>query len=232
MVALGFLSGILLSAFIAKKEEFPPEKIIDLSIYVLISAIVGARTFYVIQFWHQFKHNPIEIISVQHGGLVFFGGLIAALLIIFLYTKIQKINLWKLFDIITPGTMLGYAIGRIGCFLNGCCFGFEAKVPWALHYPYLSGLHHPTQLYASAAMFIGFLIILYIRKYHRKFPGQIFFSGILLYSIYRFTNEFFREGPRYLFNLTLSQWIAISLFTWASYALWKGSVRIHPDTQK
>src|SRR3989338_10288723 len=117
-VALGFLAGILFSINYAKREGIGAETILDLSLYVIVSAIAGARLFYVLGQWDYFRANPREISMVQNGGVVFQGGLLLVFLTVAVYAKLKKLPLLKLFDALTPGTTLGYAIGRIGCFLN------------------------------------------------------------------------------------------------------------------
>jgi phosphatidylglycerol:prolipoprotein diacylglycerol transferase len=211
MVASAFLSGIFLAAWLAKRENIPAEKIFDLALYVLLSSIIGARIFYVIEFWRDYITNPISALFIWQGGLVFYGGLIFAIAAIFVYARITNVPSLKLFDIISPATALGYAIGRIGCFLNGCCYGIETCVPWAVKFPNISGLRHPTQIYASIAGFLicGLLLFLFGRK---RFDGQIFTIGLILYSVYRFLIEFIRVNPRYLLVLSEAQWGSALIF--------------------
>ena len=218
MVALAFLAGIYVAVFLAKGEKIGADKILDLAVYVLISSIVGARLFYVIEFWPEFMTNPLGIFFIWQGGLVFYGGLLLAIITILIYAQINKISIWKVLDIIAPATALGYAIGRIGCFLNGCCYGIECSLPWAVSFPNLAGLRHPTQIYASLTGFLIFGLLLFLWRF-RKFEGQVFCAGLALYGIYRFLIEFIRINPRYLLNLTMAQWgsiliviIAVSIY--------------------
>jgi len=211
MVALAFLSGIYLAAWLGKRENIKPDKIFDLAIYVLLSSIIGARIFYVIEFWRDFVSNPISVFYIWQGGLVFYGGLIFAIAAIYIYAKISDIQILKLFDVITPATALGYAIGRIGCFLNGCCYGTETNLLWAVRFPSAAGLRHPTQIYASIAGLLICGLLLYLFKI-KRFDGQIFTSGLMLYSVYRFLIEFIRVNPRYLFGLSEAQWGSVLIF--------------------
>lgn len=225
-VALGFLAGIFLALFFAKQEKIEGQIILDLSIYVIISSVIGARLIYVIGEWDYFRHNPIEIIMVQNGGLVFLGGFLLAMATIVIFARVKKLNLFKLLDAIMPGALLGYAIGRLGCFFNGCCFGLPTKLPWAIIFPpgSLAGAYcpdqplHPTQLYASLSMLLAFIIlsILYRRK---RFDGQIFFWGIIFYSIYRFLVEFLRFSPIHWLSLTPSQWLLLFTFLYGFWGL-------------
>lgn len=220
MIAIAFLVGILISLHYAKKSGISPETILDLTIYVIIAALVGARLFYVIGQWDQFKNNILEIFMVQKGGLVFLGGLLLAVLVIIWYAKWKKIPLLKLLDIATPASAIGYAITRVGCFLNGCCFGLPTNVPWGMVFPFGSLAYsyfpdehiHPTQLYAIFSGLIIFLVTLYLWKI-KKIDGQVFFWGIILYGVYRFIVEIFRYCPPelYLFGLNPGQIISIGM---------------------
>lgn len=212
MVALGFLAGIFLAAYLAKKSGIEPEIILDIAPFVLVGSILGARIFYAMEFWREFRGNPLEIFFLWKGGLVFYGGLLFAILGLLLAVKIFKLDFWKIMDILAPSTALGYAIGRIGCFLNGCCYGVETKVPWAVNFPTETVLRHPTQIYASfSGLLICSLLLLIFFKY-RKFDGLVLIWGLLLYGVYRFLIEFIRTNPRYLLNLTEAQWASILLF--------------------
>lgn len=211
MVALGFLAGILLAAYLARRTGLKPEIMLDIAPFVLVGAIVGARIFYVIEFWREFQGNPLEIFMLWRGGLVFYGGLLFAILGLLWAAKLFKLNFWKIMDILAPSTALGYALGRIGCFLNGCCYGIEAQLPWAVTFPKLIGARHPTQLYASlAGLLICALLLLVLFKF-KKFDGQVLIFGLGLYAIYRFLIEFIRTNPKYWLNLTEAQWLSILL---------------------
>ncbi|MDD5594441.1 MAG: prolipoprotein diacylglyceryl transferase [Candidatus Margulisbacteria bacterium] len=225
-VALGFLAGILLSLYYAGQEKIEQSNILDLAIYVIISAIVGARLFYVFGQWDYYRSNPLEIIMVQNGGLVFLGGLLLTLLTVLVYSRAKNIPLLRLLDAITPGTTLGYAIGRIGCFLNGCCFGLPTGLPWGVTFPpgSLAAAYcpnqalHPTQLYSALAMLLAFFALVWLYR-TKKFDGQIIFWGLVLYSLYRFLVEFLRYSPIHWLNLTPSQWLAIFIFFFGVWGL-------------
>ncbi|MEA3493006.1 MAG: prolipoprotein diacylglyceryl transferase [Candidatus Margulisiibacteriota bacterium] len=226
MVAIAFLVGIFVSIYYAKKAGIKEQVIPDLAIYVIIVAIAGARFFYVAGQWHQYKNNLIEIFMVQKGGLVFLGGFLLALITVVFYAKRKGIPLLKLFDILAPGAALGYAIGRIGCFLNGCCFGVPTDLPYgikfppgALAYSYFPDKYlHPTQLLSSGSMLLAFMILALLYA-HKKFDGYIFFWGIIFYSVYRFLVEFLRYSPMHWLGLTPSQWIVLPLLIFGVFAL-------------
>ena len=157
MVALGFLAGLWTAGRRGLRAGIAAEKIMDLGPWLIIGAIVGARTLYVISYWREsFAGKPIaEIFMVWKGGLVYYGGLIGASLACILYTRLKKLPLWKVADILAPSIALGYVFGRIGCLLNGCCYGRACNLPWAIRFPAGNPLNpptypvHPTEVYDS-----------------------------------------------------------------------------------
>ncbi|MBN2057570.1 MAG: prolipoprotein diacylglyceryl transferase [Candidatus Saganbacteria bacterium] len=233
MIAIAFLVGIVISMYFARREGVGPENILDLALYVILSAIIGARALYVIGTWDQYQGNIWEMFAVQKGGLIFLGGLLLAVLTVMLYARVKRIPILRLLDILTPGTALGYAITRIGCFLNGCCFGLPTDLPWGLEFPFGSLAYsyfphqhiHPTQLYSSASMFLAFLALIWL--YHKKQKdGFIFYWGLIFYSVYRMAVEFLRFSPIHWLGLTPSQWLVIFLAGGAVWGLIRGNKRI------
>jgi phosphatidylglycerol:prolipoprotein diacylglycerol transferase len=211
MAAIGFLAGLAAALRYAGREGIKDEQIYDLFIYVVISAIAGARLAYVVTFPSEFVKNPLSVLYVSQGGLAFVGGLIAVLLAIFVYAGSHKIDVLKLLDALSPAAALGYAIGRIGCYLNGCCYGIT-----------LFGIEQPTQLYLS----LTGLVILSILAYYydkKKYDGQIFLIALFLYSICRFFIEFIRYSPVHIGIFTPNQLAVVLIFILSSYALWKKS---------
>lgn len=216
MVALGFLIGLWLTYRAAKKTGYPADKVLDCSVYALAAGIVGARLFYILGFWPDFQNDTVEIIKIWDGGMVFWGGLLFAIGAIALYCRRQKISVLKFFDLAAGPTALGYAIGRIGCLLNGCCYGNVTTLPWGIRFPHLDGLRQPTQLYSSLAGLIIFLLLAWLGK-KQKFSGQVFAGGLMLYCFYRFLDEFLRDYPQkaYWGNLTANQWLTALVFVLA-----------------
>jgi phosphatidylglycerol:prolipoprotein diacylglycerol transferase len=205
MVAVAFLVGLWTASRRAPREGIPPDKILDLGPWLIIGTILGARTLYVISYWReQFAGQPItEIFAVWKGGLVFYGGLIGASLAGILYARLKKLPVWKLADIVAPSIALGYVFGRIGCLLNGCCYGRPCSLPWAITFPNESRLappgipRHPTQIYDSLLnlVFYGALAWLYR---HKKFDGQVFATYLIGYALLRSFVEMFRgDYPQY-----------------------------------
>ncbi|NQU16768.1 MAG: prolipoprotein diacylglyceryl transferase [Candidatus Saganbacteria bacterium] len=210
MVALAFVAGIVTALLVGKRDGLSAEIVLDAVLWVMISAILGARVFYLIEYSAEFA-SPLEAFMIWRGGLVFYGGLIFSVIALVLFGIKNKLSIFRILDIAAPSAAIGYAIGRIGCFLNGCCYGVASELPWAVKFPNLIQPRHPTQLYASFAGVLIFIVLLFLFKY-RRFEGQIFCFGLMLYSIYRFLNEFLRINPRYILGLSEAQIISIGLF--------------------
>jgi len=219
MVAIGYLAALLTSAYLTKKDGVELEHTLTIYIYTAIFSIIGARSFFVLQFIGEYIKHPMEILMIQRGGFVFLGGFMAAFLAIYIYVRMNKLDIWRVLDVMSPGVMLGYAIGRIGCFLNGCCYGIVTKVPWAVRFPPEECFRHPTQLYSFFASLTIFGILLAVFN-SKRFTGQVFLLAVSMYSVYRFILEFFRYSPIRPAGLTLSQYITV-IFLVASIAfLW------------
>ena len=219
LIATAFFLGLALAARQARVEGEDPQKIMDLSFYILISAIVGSRLLYIVVEYKEYISNPLRIFKVWEGGLVFYGGFIIAMAVVIIYIKKNEMSLWKVGDILAPSVAIGQGVGRLGCFFAGCCYGRETDVPWAVIFKNPNTLApmdvhlHPTQLYDSANGFIIFAILLILRKF-KKFDGQLFWTYTLLYAVGRFIVEIFRGDERGFVtaSLSTSQFIAIPLF--------------------
>jgi phosphatidylglycerol:prolipoprotein diacylglycerol transferase len=221
MLAIAFLVGIFGVAKMAKPHGVSFDDVVDLAIWIIIGAVIGSRAAYVITEYHYFLTVPWwHIFWVGSGGLAFHGGLIGGFLAGFWLIRSKKIYPWKLADIVAPFIALGYSIVRIGCFMNGCCYGKVSNVPWALHCAASdSALRHPTQLYSMIGSLILFLVLFRLRN-HRQFSGFLFLLYIGLYSIMRFIVEIFRESPVFLPGLSLAQLVCIILATAAFGLIW------------
>jgi len=232
MVALAFLAGLWTASRRALRENIAPERIIDLGPWLIVGAIVGARILYVITFWREeFAGKPfVETIMVWRGGLVYYGGLMGASLGFILYARIKNLPLWKGADILAPSIALGYVFGRIGCLMNGCCYGRVCELPWAIQFPNQSNAWHqqlsqglvgpndrslpvhPTQVYESLLnlALYGGLAWLYRRK---KFDGQIFATYLVAYAIVRSFVEMFRgDYPQYYLGGWVTPAHLVSIF--------------------
>ncbi|MEW6053211.1 MAG: prolipoprotein diacylglyceryl transferase [Nitrospirota bacterium] len=221
LVALGFLIGLSFAVIQAKKEGVSSEKIIDLSFYLLLSAIIGSRLFFVFINFDHYLSKPLDIFKIWEGGLVFYGGVLLAIPTVLWYVKKHSLPFWSTADIFTPSIAIGHSFGRLGCFAAGCCYGKTAELlPWGVIFTDPECLAptrlplHPTQLYESAGEFVNFLVLLGLRR-HKSFNGQLFMTYLLLYSVLRFTVEFFRGDISRGFiysQLSVSQGISILLF--------------------
>lgn len=227
-VGLGFLTAVLVSSHRGKKYNIKPEQMSDLFFIILVFAITGARVLYVVINFSDFSGHLIDIFKIWNGGLVFYGGFIAALVAAVVYIRRQGLLMWQTGDIIAPGIALGHAIGRLGCFSAGCCYGKQCSLPWAVTFTNPHSLAplglplQPTQLYSVLSNFSIFLILLWIDK-RKKFNGMVFWCYILLYGIFRSIIEIFRGDPRghFLFFqfLSVSQGIGLIMAVIAVFML-------------
>jgi len=210
-IALGVLLSIFLMKRQALKEGFPgPDDVFDMAFAVLVWGFFGARIFYVIQNLSFYLTEPLKVLAVWEGGLIFYGGAIAAFLGLGLMARRKKWSFWKILDFIVPYVALTHAFGRIGCFLNGCCFGKVCDLPWAVRFPELSQAVHPTQLYEAFYDLVLFAFLVQRRK-HIRFEGEIALLYFLLYGIGRYTIEFLREPGWMWMGFTSNQWLSIAI---------------------
>ena len=227
MLVLGFLSGLWLAQREAKRVGIDPVVISDMAIFTLIAGIAGARLFFVLQHLSDLRGRWLHAFFVQEGGLVYYGGLIGGIGVVAWFTRKHNLPVLKTLDVLAPAAALGLAFGRVGCFLRGCCYGKPApNLPWAIRFPkswyeetgYPVGTPvHPTELYAVLGALALCGVLLWIARRPHK-DGTVFFSLGALYSVIRFTIEFFR-GDNKPFSilglpaqLTLPQWMSVGIF--------------------
>ncbi len=208
MLAVGFAVGMWLALKQAKQEKISPAKLIDLFLWIIISAFVGARIGYIFTQWNYFLNHPFRTFFARH-GFAFYGGFITAFLVGIWYVKKSRLDLWRVADILAPSIAIGYSIGRLGCFFYGCCFGMPTNSWIGISFPEDSpaGLLGvpviPTQLISSLVSVSIFCVLIIVRRY-RKFIGEIFWLYVILYSVSRFAIEFFRYdswGRVWIFSL-------------------------------
>ena len=201
MLAVAYLAGIWLLRRKAKAEGLPEGKILDFSLYILASAIIGAKLMLVLVEWRHYTENPRDLIGVLRSGGVFYGGLIAATAVGIAYMRKHRLPAWKIADMGAPSIALGEAIGRWGCFAAGCCYGKPSTGPFGVTFtdPFaneavgtpLDVRLHPTQIYLSINALVIFLLLQW--AYRRKtFDGEVFWLYVLLYSISRGILEIWR----------------------------------------
>jgi len=212
LMACAFLISIFLARKHAKASGISADLITDLGIILLIFGIIGARIGYVLLNWQNFSYNLIDVIKVYEGGLVFSGGFLLAVLISFLYIKRKKVSFLNVADFIIPYVALAQSIGRIGCFLNGCCYGIPTTSFIGVKFPHLLDPVYPTQLILSVSLFLIFIILKLISK-KLPFKGTIFLIYILLFSALRFFVEFIRADSILFFSrLALFQYVVSGVF--------------------
>ncbi|HEX4349335.1 MAG TPA: prolipoprotein diacylglyceryl transferase, partial [Verrucomicrobiae bacterium] len=171
--------------------------IADVTLWLMVGSIIGARVVYVTTYWKQeFADQPFsEVFMIQHGGLVYYGGLIGASVAGIIYLTWKKLPVWKIADILAPSIALGSVFGRIGCLLNGCCYGRACDLPWAIHFPAgheTGGIGvHPTEIYDALLNLVLYAGLAWLFR-HKKFDGQIFALYLIGYAICRSIVECFR----------------------------------------
>jgi phosphatidylglycerol:prolipoprotein diacylglycerol transferase len=224
LLATAFLVAIYVAMRSAEREGIKSEFIADMGIIIILSSIVGARLFYIVFYDLQGTlQNPLSLLKLQQTGLVFYGGLFFAVGAGMLYCRLKKNSISVVLDITAPSIALGQSIGRIGCFLSGCCYGKPTSVPWAVNFPHLSHARHPTQIYESLVTFAIFLILIRFRK-RKTGNGQVAWLYLVLYATARFLLEFVRgDNLPVLLHLTISQVLSVFALIVAlplGYFLW------------
>lgn len=226
LVAIAFLTALWVVGKLARRDHLDSDAVLNLGIYCAMAAILGAKVMMLLVDLPYYIANPGDIFtlaSLQAGG-VFYGGLIAALIVAFVYMRRKRLPPLRTADAFAPGIALGHGIGRLGCFSAGCCWGLPTHLPWAVTFTNpeanrLTGVPlgtaiHPTQLYEAAAEFIIFGILW--RRFGKSHqPGAIISLYLMMYSTVRFLVEFvrFHEQPNpFQGPLDTSQWISLALF--------------------
>ncbi len=218
-VAVGVLAAVLFARFEAKRVGVDPNRTADLCFYLVIAAILGSRLFFVAANLDYFLREPLEIFKIWSGGLVFYGGFIAAFITALALIRAFKLPLGKIADIAAMAIPLGHFFGRLGCFSAGCCYGEKCDLPWAVTFEHPESLAplntplHPTQLYSAAANLAIFLLLFAFRG-KKRFDGQLFLFYLLLYGILRSVIEIFRGDDRgaYIMGVfSVSQVIGLSV---------------------
>ncbi|MBI5091466.1 MAG: prolipoprotein diacylglyceryl transferase [Candidatus Hydrogenedentes bacterium] len=242
MMALGFLTSLYFIQREARRAGLDPNVVADLAFWVLLLGLAGARVLHIIMFSDSYSWNdPIGWIAVWRGGLVFQGGPPPAILFGYWYLKRRNMSFWKTVDVGFPYLALGHAFGRIGCFLNGCCYGLPTSLPWGIRFPrvpfdvgqdatgsppFLDHVQrfskismndqwslpmHPTQLYEFLALIAICVSLLLLRKYWHPFQGFTMPVYFILYGLWRFFNEYLRGDHNPTHVLALSDQQIFSL---------------------
>lgn len=210
MLAVAILVCSYLMGRDARRLNISKDLVYDFVFWTALTGILGARLFYILLNLDFFVADPSELLQIQHGGLAWQGGLIVGIPTAIWFLKRKGIALLPFLDLASPYVALGQAIGRIGCFLNGCCQG--SPVAWGPYFPVYHARLHPTQIYESIGLLVVFLIL---KKKaggaHR--PGEVMTTYLMLAASLRFAVQFFREDYVPVFGgLGIFQWICVGLF--------------------
>lgn len=206
LIVIGMIVAVLLSANEFKRRGYDPEIIYDIALWILPAAVIGARLWYVL--FELDKYDSIlEMINVRDGGLAIQGGIIFAVFIGYIYSKVKKLNLVKITDVIMIFLPLGQAIGRWGNFVNNEAHGAETNLPWAVIIDGVS--YHPTFFYESMSNFIIMIILWLIYRSDKYNTGTVSSLYLIFYGIIRFFIEGLRTDSLYLGSFRVAQLISI-----------------------
>jgi len=207
LISLGLLLATIVALRESRRVGFNEELLIDLLIFAVPSAIIGARLYYVIFSWDQYKGDFMKIINIRQGGLAIHGGLIAAVIVALIFCHVRKVNFWELADITGPSIILGQAIGRWGNYINQEAYGGPTDLPWGI---IVNGQKvHPTFLYESLWNLTVFVFLIWYRKNKTKVKGEVFLLYISLYSVGRFFIEGLRTDSLMFGPIRVAQLISI-----------------------
>ena len=243
LLAAAYLLGLQLAIVRGRKRGLDPNRTMDLGIWIIISALIGAKALLLIVEWDTFKSDPNEIWTLLRSGGVFYGGLIAAVAVALWYLWRHRMPMWTVTDVFAPGIALGHVIGRLGCLFAGCCFGIRAEdLPWAITFTNeyaaqnvgtpLNVPLHPTQLYEAGAELLILILLLVTERKGRPFPGRTFWGYMFLYGISRFVIEFYRGDARGMVGtLSTSQFVSVIIVPLSILMLIYLSRRPSPETK-
>lgn len=232
LLAAAYLLGLWFAVRRARAAGLDGGQVLDLGIWVIIAALVGAKALLFVVDFRYFTASWDNFVSLLRAGGVFYGGLIAAVVVCIYQLRKHRLPLWTSGDLFAPGIALGYMVGRLGCLLAGCCYGRPAEVAWAITFTDPAAAAnvgtplgvplHPTQIYESLAGLAILLVLLGTERRGRQFAGRTFWTFVLLYAVLRFGLEFFRGDPRgeVFASLSTSQFISLVLFPLSLFMLW------------
>ncbi|HXH25111.1 MAG TPA: prolipoprotein diacylglyceryl transferase [Vicinamibacterales bacterium] len=222
LLAASYLLGLRLAMSRARRWGLDANRVLDLGIYIIIAALLGAKLLLLVVDYDQFRRSPAELLSLARSGGVFYGGLLLAIAVGFWYVAWHRLPFWTTCDVVAPGIALGHVTGRLGCLAAGCCYGKPTDVPWAIVFTNpLAAANvgtplgiplHPTQLYEAGAELAILAVLLTTERRGRWFPGRTFWLYMLLYAATRYIVEIYRGDPRgIVFGVSTSQFISLVL---------------------
>ena len=209
-VALGIALAITLSSKEAARRGMVPSDILDIFMAIIVGGLLGGRLLFVAINWKYYAGGPfLDILNLTEGGLAFQGAFVGAILSAAVIIRMKKMSFWRVGDLIIPYLALAQALGRIGCFFNGCCYGKEAVCGLGVTFPGEEVVRMPVQLYSSLGLLLIFLILLRLGE-KRRFDGYVFCMYLIIYSVFRFLMDFLRgDDLAAVFAITLSQTISL-----------------------
>ena len=206
LLAISYLVGLWLAMRRARAWGLDANRVLDLGIYIIIAALIGAKLLLLVVDFDQFRQSPADLMSLARSGGVFYGGLILAVLVAFWYVHKHRLPLWTTCDVFAPGIALGHLTGRLGCLAAGCCYGRPTSLPWGITFTNpLAAANvgtplgiplHPTQIYEAGAELLILVVLLATEKRGRPFPGRTFWGYMFLYAVSRYIIENYRGDPR------------------------------------
>lgn len=219
LISSAVVIGTLLAMKEAKRRGINEDTILDLLLFVLPAAIIGARLHYVIFKWDNYKDNLIEILNIRGGGLAIHGAVIAGVIVGLIFAKVKKISFWELADIVAPSLILGQSIGRWGNYANQEAYGGPTDLPWAI---VVDGVNvHPTFLYESIWSFLVFLFLVYYSRKRIKEDGEVFLLYMILYSAGRIFIEGLRTDSLMLGPIRVAQLISLTFILIGAFIFYK-----------
>ncbi|MEW5762555.1 MAG: prolipoprotein diacylglyceryl transferase [Bacillota bacterium] len=224
MLALAVVVGLLVARREAVRRGFSGDAVLELSAYLVLAGLLGSRLLYVLIERENFAGDPLAVFRVWEPGLSYYGAIAAGALVAFWFARRRGWRFGHLADVLALAIAAGYPVARIGCFLNGCCYGKPTTVPWAVAFPFDGIPRHPTQLYS---LLFGLVIfgLLWWRRGARPRPGHLAWLYLFLYAAYRFVLDFWRVSPPGVDGLTLTQLAALPIMVAAATGLFYLRVR-------
>jgi len=202
-LALGALAAFVWAYYEGKRVGLDPDKVLDIGLSFFVLAVIGSRVVYATVETDLWRTDPLEALRIWHGGMVLYGGIFGGALATVIAIKVMRMPMGQTTDVVVQGAELSLIFGRIGCILNGCCYGRPTHLPWAMTY-YLGNSMakdvlgiplHPTPVYELINLVILFIFLVWLNR-HKRFDGQVNWAFFILYPLQRFIVEFFRGDPR------------------------------------
>jgi phosphatidylglycerol:prolipoprotein diacylglycerol transferase len=199
MLAVAFLAGTWFGLREARRRGLDEDRLMTVILITLVASVLGARLLYVVEHVEDFRRQWTSMLALWEGGLTLYGGIVAGTLVGLWTSRRLGLPMWSVADALAPSIALGTMFGRVGCWLNGCCYGRPTTLPWGIVYPpdSFAGLEfggaaiHPAQLYFAATGLITFLVLWGIRK-RVQTPGVLFWIFVVMFTLTRAVLDFTR----------------------------------------